>query len=218
MSPGTFVRLLCLLVLLVVAADVDARRAVRVDAGSWSPPFNIPSAACPHAVAGSTLVGYAGHVFSGRDEPAHLTNVYCQLTEPEQFTSASFAQFADPGEVVLADMVGNNPDDRITAVRYAMLDNEFPLSAVGFQWVFYLFPSGGMIAALFGFEDPAFVLDASSYISQGHHRPWDGARDGYDGEFFCFQDDRFLGTWDGSLEDASPCQTIGYRLFRGDFE
>lgn len=219
MGPKEWLRLLSTLLLVLAALDVSAqRRSVRVDAGSWTDPIAIPSPSCPGAEAGSTLVTIAGHVFSGRDDPAHLTNAYCQLTEPGSFSSDSFDQFADPGEIVLADMVGDNVDDRASAIRYAMLDDEFAFSATGFQWAFYQFPSGGMIAALYGFEDPGFVFDASSYIEDGHARHWDGAQHGYQGEYFCFQDERFLDSWDGTLQDPSACLLIGYRLFRGDFE
>src|SRR5690606_1740352 len=135
----------------------SARRAVRVDAGAWTDPIPLASPSCPGAGAGSTLVQFAGHVFSGHDDPAHLTNTYCQLTEPGQFSSGSLF---DPSESILAQMVGVNADDRVTAIRYSMLDDASAINSTGFQWAFYLFPSGGMIAALHGFPDPLFVFDS----------------------------------------------------------
>lgn len=208
-------RLLALLVLLAPSLDADARRGVRVDEGAWTDAIDIPSPDCPGAADGSTLVTWRAHVFSGRDDAAHLFDTYCQTTLPGQFDSNALF---DPSEAVLAQMVGENLDDRVTAIRYSFLDGVPFDDATGFQWAFYQFPFGGGIVALYGFDDPPIVLDDRSYILRDHTRYWDGARDGYEGEFFCFQDDRFLGDWDGTLEDVSPCQTIGFRLFRDDFE
>ena len=213
---ATSARLLAVLVLVLLSLDVHAqRRGVRVDAGAWSDPFDIPSASCPGATAGSTLVTWSGHVFSGRNHPDHLFDTYCQTTLPGEFSSDALF---DPSEAVLAQMVGQNADDRVTAIRFAFLDGVPFDDATGFQWAFYRFPSGGGIAALYGFDDPAFVFDASSFIERHHVRYWDGARDGYDGEFFCFEGSTFVGRWDGTLADDSPCLLIGYRLFRGSFE
>ena len=209
-------RLLAVLVLFLLSLDAFAqRRGVRVDAGAWTDPIDLPSASCPGATASSPLVTFSGHVFSGRNHPDHLFDAYCQTTLPGAFSSDALF---DPSEAVLAQMVGQNAGDRVTAIRYAYLDGIPFNDATGFQWAFYRFPSGGMIAALYGFDDPPLAFDHSSYIERNHVRPWDGGRDGYDGEFFCFEGERFVGSWDGTLDDAPACLLIGYRLFRGGFE
>jgi|SRR5690606_14421832 len=217
MDGNTFVRLACVGLLGLLAADAEARRSVRVDGTAWTSNINLGNADCVGASNLNTLVSFAGHVFAGREHPAHMANTYCQLTVPGFYTGDADNLFIDSSEQVLADMVDDNAGERASAIRYSFLDNVDFFSATGFQWVFYQFPSGGMIAGLYGFELP-YAFDHNSYIRRDDTRIWDGGRDGYDGEYFCFQDDRFLGTWDGTLDDPSPCLLIGYRLFRGDFE
>jgi hypothetical protein len=217
MGVSALARWLLLGVLAILACDATAqRRGVRVDTGAWFAPIDIPSASCPLATAGSTLVTWRGHVFSGRDVPAHLFDPYCQYTEPTQFSG--FGVFFDDSEDVLAQMVGSNFDDRVSAIRYAMLDGVPFNNATGFQWVFVLFPFDGAIVGLYGFDDPPIALDTRSYISRGGTKLWDGGRDGYEGEFFCFEGGTYRGRWNGANSPASPCLTIGFRLFKAGFE
>ena len=217
MYGSTFVRLACLLGLLAMAGDTEARRAIRVDGTAWGSNTNLGSPDCVGASNLNTLVSFAGHVFAGREHPAHMQTTYCQLTVPGSYTGDANNLFQDASELVLADMVDDNAGNRASAIRYSFLDGTNVFDASGFQWVFYLFPSGGTIAGLYGLELP-YAFDHNSYIRQGDARIWDGGRDDYAGEFFCFEDEQFLGTWDGTLDDPSPCLLIGYRLFRGDFE
>ena len=219
-----------LLTLLLLPASADAsRRAVRVDGfGNWSlgapPPadgadFVLPSPLCPGWQAGSTLVQWSGYVFSGRDHPDHLTDTYCQVPVPDSLTEASFFY---PDETALASLIGSNPGNRVTAVRYSYLDRDafdFDQPATGFQWVFYRFAAGDhetMIVGLYGLAD--VVLGHSSYLAFGSLRLWDAGSDGYDGQYFCFANGDYLGEWDGVLAAASPCVSSAQRVFRGAFE
>lgn len=216
MRMRSLLQWLLLLSTLVLSLDAAAqRRGIRVDSGSWFDPIPIPSASCPFATGG-TLVTWRGHVFSGRDDPAHTFNRYCQYTEPGQFSGP--AVFFDDSEEVLADMVTSNFDDRVSAIRYAMLDGVPFDTATGFQWVFVEFPFDGAIVGLYGFDDPPVTLGTSSYISRNGVKLWDAQRDGFAGEFFCFQGTTYLGRWNGLAAPASPCHLIGYRLFKSGLE
>lgn len=62
------------------------------------------------------------------------------------------------------------------------------------------------------------MLDNRSYITENGVRVWDAARDGFNGQYFCFEGVRYVGTWDGAIDSASPCVLIGFRVFRGNFE
>ncbi len=56
------------------------------------------------------------------------------------------------------------------------------------------------------------VLDATSYIQRegGGAQVWSGAGDNYDGEYFCFRNNAYIGTWDGQgLFPASACAAGG---------
>ena len=199
--------------LLPVSADAN-RRSVRVDGfGTWDV-YDDPNPACFGWSASSTLLLGPGLVFSGRDDPVHLTDTYCQIPTPGTLNEGNFF-YAD--ETALAAMLGDNPGDLITARRYSMLDAErFSGNATGFQWTYYYFVQGGTIVGLYGLEDTP--LDNRSYITQNGVRVWDAARDGFDGEYFCFEGVRFVGTWDGAIDSPSACVLIGFRVFRGNFE
>lgn len=218
MRTRSLLHWLLLLGALLVSFDALAqRRGIRVDSGSWFDPIPIPSASCPLLGPGNgTLVTWRGHVFSGRDNVAHTFNRYCQYTEPTQFSG--FAVFFDDSEDVLAQMVGSNFDDRVSAIRYAMLDGVPFDTATGFQWVFVQFPFEGAIVGLYGFDDPPVTLDTTSYISRNGVKLWDAQRDGYNGEFFCFQGSTYLGRWNGLAAPASPCHLIGFRVFKNGLE
>lgn len=201
---------------MLVAIDAEAsRRGVRVDGfgGDWTL-YDTPNAACSGWSAGSTLLFGPGYVFSGRNDPVHLTDNYCQVAEPAALTQANFF-YAD--EAALAAMFGTNPGGRVTAVRYAKLDaTRFSGDATGFQWTFYYFPQGGTIVGLYGLQDT--VLDDRTFISFNGTRLFDAARDGFTGQYFCFEGLVYVGTWDGQAGSPSRCQTIGYRLFKDSFE
>lgn len=214
----TVLLLLAGMLALCWVSDADAqRRVIRVDGfGAWDIYEEPDQAACPGWISGSTLLfGPEGYVFSGRDDPSHLTNTYCQVPTPGNLT-ASEVGAQEPN---LAAMVGDNPGDRVTAIRYSLLDGDqfdFENPPTGFQWMFFYFVQGGTIVGLYGLEST--TLDDRSYIAQNGVRYWDAARDGYEGEYFCFEGLHYVGTWDGQLPSGSPCVTIGFRVFRGDFE
>jgi hypothetical protein len=221
--------LLALLALALAAPAAAERRGVRVDGfGTWEigepPPvttpeaFTLPSPLCPGWQAGSTLVQWNGYVFSGRQIAAHLTDTYCQLPVPGSLTEASFFY---PDETGLASLIGTNPGDIVTAIRYSYLDAprfDFENPPSGFQWTFYRFAAGDAvttIVGLYGLED--VVLGHSSYVSFASVLLWDAAVDGFDGAYFCFDGNRYLGRWDGSVAQPSACLTAAKRVFRGGF-
>lgn len=213
---GTGSKLVLLLVLVVLASDALAgRRILRIDFGDWSDP------PCQQSgiVRDGLLVKWMGFVFSGLDDPAFLTDTYCQNTIPGSFTQASF--FDEPG---MAQLVGDNSDDAITGVRYSLLDRDRFVAQNdeqgGFQWAFYFFPDGTTIVALYGLVEFG-ALTAGSYISEPANacadgacvyrhgfedsaNVWQGDLDGFDGEYFCFAGNVYLGTWDGEASGTDP--------------
>jgi hypothetical protein len=204
-----------LLLLASVSDAIGQRRPIRVDgfgSGAWIV-HETPTPICFGWSDGSTLLLGPGYVFSGRDDPAHLTDTYCQKPAPGRLTQTEFF-YAD--ETALAAMIGPNVGDRITATRYALLDAQRNDDPTGFQWIFYYFTQGGTIVGLYGLEQT--VLDGSTYISYNGTRLFDAARDGFTGQYFCIEGLRWMGTWDGQADSVSPCQLIGYRVYRGDFE
>lgn len=211
---------LCLLFCLLSSTVAEAsRRAIRVDGfGNWDL-HDIPSPECPGTAAASTLVLWNGYVFSGRDTPAHLTDTYCQIPVPDSLTEASFFY---PDETGLASLIGDNGANLVTAIRYAFLDRDrFDVDqpATGFQWTFYRFEAGDTDTTIVGLYGLGSVtLGSSSYIAFGPTRLWDASIDGYDGQYFCFANDRYIGVWDGSLAQPSACVTHARRVFHGSFE
>lgn len=216
MRCGTMLRTFGLL-LLLCAGDAVAQRAIRVDGfGTWTTYDTAPQAACPGWSEGSTLLLGPGYIFSGRDNPIHLTDSYCQVPTPGTLTQASFFY---PDETALAQMIGANPNDRVTAKRYSLLDRprfDFDNPPNGFQWTFYYFPDGGTIVGLYGAG--TLFVDSTTYITKDGVRIFDAARDGFTGQYFCIDGLTYLGTWNGTLPSSSPCVTIGFRLFRARFE
>lgn len=203
--------------LLLLPSLVEAnRRGLRVDGfGTWDL-YDDPNPACSGWSNSSTVLVGPGLLFSGRDDASHLTDTYCQIPAPGTLNQANFFY---PDETALAQMIGPNPADRVTARRYSLLDRprfDFDNPATGFQWTYYYFPQGGTIVGLYGLQNT--VLDNRSYIIQSGVRVWDAARDGFNGEYFCFEGVRYVGTWDGTLPSTSRCVLIGFRVFSGSFE
>jgi hypothetical protein len=190
-----------------------ARRSIRVDTGSQWDNRVIGTPDCPGSTLGSTLLNRLGHTFSGRDQPIHLFNDYCQASVPGQWDENSFVFGGEDG---LTTLVGPNDDDAVSALRYSYLDDD-NLNAIGFQWVFYSFPRGLTIVGLYGFE--FFDLDASTYIRQGSSVVWSADVDGFDGEYFCFIGSEYRGTWNGELTDSgSACLLLFNSVFLDGFE
>lgn len=192
----------------LASAAIDshaARRAVRIDgfADTWTVQLAMGSADCPGTTAGATaadtLIQRLGFTFSGRENAAHTAFAYCQTANPGTLTQANYT-YGD--EADLATLFGSDPN-AISGIRYSFFDDDpFGGTPTGFQWAFYTFPNGVTVTALYGFETQA--LDATSYIN-GPASVWSGT-DGYDGEYFCFRPNQYIGTWNGLLSDtSSPC-------------
>ena len=190
-----------------------ARRGVRIDFGSeWQTSESIGSAGCPGTTGGSTLVTRDGFTFSGRDNNIHLTDAYCQRSTPDEWGASSFFGL-EPG---LAALVGPNDDNAVQAIRYSFLDADRFDGPTGFQWIFYEFPNGVTLVGLYGLVDA--VLDNTSYIDAGSSFLWRGS-DGYDGEYFCFHDGDFVGTWNGDpAVDPDACLAPLQEIFGDGFE
>ncbi len=206
MSSRIF-RYLLFVVLASAAIDASAaRRGTRIDgfADTWTVQLAMGTPDCPGTTAGATaadtLIQRLGFTFSGRENAVHTTLTYCQTANPGTLTQAGYTY---PDETELASLFGNDPN-AVTGIRYALLDDD-PFSGgtpTGFQWAFYTFPNGVTVATLYGFETQ--VLDATSYIN-GPVAVWSGAS-GYNGEYFCFRPNQYIGAWNGLLSDTtSPC-------------
>lgn len=189
-----------------IAFDAHAaRRSPRIDgfADTWTLQLAMGTPDCPGTTAGATaadtLIQRLGFTFSGRENAAHTAFTYCQTANPGTLTQANYT-YGD--ETALATLFGSDPN-AVTGIRYAFFDDDpFGGTPTGFQWAFYTFPNGVTVATLYGFETEA--LDATSYIS-GPAAVWSGT-DGYDGEYFCFRQNQYIGEWNGELTDTtSPC-------------
>lgn len=212
-----------LIALSCVVVDAHAlRRTTRIDGfgDSWRE-FAIGSAGCPGTTAGSTadatLVRQLGFTFSGRASTAFLVDDYCQVAQPGTLTQTNYTYADEQG---LAALFGDNPGDAITGIRYSMFDRErfdFETPPTGFQWAFYSFPAGVTFVALYGLESTA--LDDTSYVKLGANFVWKGS-DGYDGQYFCFGEGRYLGSWNGDLDDTgSPClRALSGIIFEDGFD
>ncbi len=217
---GAVSRLTLVLMLGALVSDAFAgRRSLRIDFGDW---IEEPCLELGFGRDG-LLVKWMGFVFSGLDDPAYLFDTYCQTTDPDFFSGASFDPIDEPG---MAQLVGSNSDGAITGVRFSFLDRDrFDAQSDnegGFQWAFYFFPDATTIVALNGLIEAQFaVLTAGSFISepanacadgdcvyrQGFEdsvNVWQGDVDGFDGEYFCFAGNQYLGTWDGAASGTDP--------------
>jgi hypothetical protein len=197
-----------LLVAALASAALDAhavRRSTRIDgfADTWTVQLAMGSSDCPGTTSGAaaadTLIQRLGFTFSGRENAAHTAFTYCQTANPGTLTQANYTY---PDEADLATLFGSDPN-AVSGIRYGFFDDDpFGGTPTGFQWAFYTFPNGVTFATLYGFETQ--TLDATSYIS-GPATVWSGA-DGYDGEYFCFRPNQYIGAWNGLLTDTtSPC-------------
>lgn len=214
---------LAILFALVTANAEAGRRGLRVDGfgDSWTTydgqntdPPGIGTANCPGTTSGSTaadtLILNVGFTFSGLESTAYLVDDYCQVANAGTLTSTNYFYSDETG---LATLFGDNSDNAITGIRYAFLDQDRFSSPTGFQWGFYTFPGNVTLVALYGLE--SVTLDNTSYISGG---VWSG-QNGYSGEYFCFKNGVFIGTWNGDLTDTSvPCLQAAGVVFINGFE
>ena len=201
MSASVGFRICLVLMLGLAATDAWAgKRGVRVDSSSNWNLGAIGTSDCPGTVANSILVTSMGYTFSGRASTPtedYKTNDYCEVAVAGTLNSSTYFHF---DETALATLFGDGVG--ITGIRYSFLDNDDPFSATGFQWAFYTFPSGATLVALYGLDGSVngIVPDATSYISSS---VWDGTGGNYDGQYFCFQNNGYIGTWDG-IDAAEP--------------
>jgi hypothetical protein len=207
------IQLILILVLALLAIDAwAAPRSVRVDSGSDWTQFSIGTAGCPGTTAGSTaantLVQRLGFTFSGRANTAYLVEDYCQVALAGTLTTTNYFQ---PDERDLARLFGNDPN-AIAGIRFSLLDQLNPSSATGFQWGFYTFPTGVTVVGLYGFE--SLALDNTSYISGA---VWNG-QTGYSGQYFCFQNGAYIGTWNALTDRNNACLHALGVLFINGFE
>lgn len=209
-----------LLVAALVGATFDAsavRRSIRIDGfGDWAE-FAIGSPGCPGTTAGpnagNTLVDRLTFTFSGRMNTAFLVDDYCQVPD-----ASAIDNFAYGDEEGLGTMLHLYPSGSVTGIRYSMLDQpRFDFTATGFQWTLYTFPTGVTVVGLYGLE--ATILDDASYIRKGTAYVWKGSQ-GYDGQYFCFRVNTYLGPWNGDLSDStSQClKALRGTIFSDGFE
>lgn len=206
---------LCLASMLL-AADVSAAgRAIRVDNDlNWTI-SNIGTAACAGTAVGSILIARFGHGFSGRGNTAtenYNTSDYCETALPGTLNQIDYSHSDEPGlRAVFGGGIG------ITAIRYDFLDDVLSGSPDGFQWGFYTFPSGATLVGLYGLNGVNGIFpDATSYIKNGPTYVWHGSN-GYNGEYYCFQNNAYVGSWDGnaSATNNACLQAVGVVFING---
>lgn len=193
-------------------------RSIRVDGfgGDWTE-FARGTAGCPGTTAGNAasntqVTALGGLTFSGRANTAFLFDTYCQVPSSAALTSTNYF-YSD--EAALAKMFGDGTG--MSGMRYSFLDRgrfDFDVPPTGFQWAFFNFPTGMTIVGLYGLQTT--VLDSTSYIGGA---VWNGTGTIYDGRYFCFRGNIFLGTWNGlSTDTGSPCLKAADRIFRNGFD
>ena len=195
------------LVLMLGLAAIDAwagKRSVRVDSSTNWNLGTIGTSGCPGTAANSILVTNMGFTFSGRASTPtenYKTNDYCEVAVAGTLNSSTYFH---SDETALSTLFGDGVG--ITGIRYSFLDNADPFSASGFQWAFYTFPSGATLVALYGLDGSVngIVPDSTSYITPS---VWDGTGGNYNGQYFCFQNNVYIGSWDGNdaAEPNSAC-------------
>jgi hypothetical protein len=185
------------------------RRSVRIDFGAWSDEFPLGSVDCPGSSPGSDTVIWNGFDFIGSTGNSYNVYEYCQAvaTYEESLGTDEYLNenlFFDD-ESGLAAKVGENQDEPfITARRYTFLDGElFEDETDGFQWAFYFFPNGITLVTIYG-EIPIDGAKFDPWIVKDGEAIWDSLESGYDGEYFCFEGNKFIGFWDGSNVGSNP--------------
>lgn len=215
MTHRTFSRLIAISLGMLLACDcLGARRTLRVDFGGEWDTRQIGTADCPGSTVGSALLIINGITFSGRNNGTHLVDDYCQISVDDAWGSGSFFEGDETG---LASLIGPNTNNAVHATRYSMLDDIRFDAPTGFQWGVYRFPNGVFIVGLYGMQSA--TLTSNSFIQQGATFLWRGDLNGYNGEYFCFRDSTFLGTWNGNpAEPNSACMAAFNTLFQNGFE
>ena len=197
-------RMCVFVVIIVFTTDAwAARSGIRVDGGAGWTPLVIGSTDCPGTTAGSaasdTLVRRFDHVFSGHENVEHVPQqgvAFCEIAFND-VTNLFDPRVDDPA-------YSNFGIPVVDITSYSFLDGPNVFNATSFQWEFIELQDGTTIVRLRGSE----VLDVTSYIESedGTEQVWSGAGNNYDGEYFCFRNNAYVGTWDGQgLFPASPC-------------
>jgi len=214
-----FVTAIIAIVMLVAALDAHAaRRSLRVAFGEdWGDALPLGPPDCPGAAGIVADVLRLGMQFSGDQGSTFVVDTYCQVAAP--FVEGETGEFSYLNEVVippdeagLAAKIGSNTNNAVTAIRYTFLDcDRFNCIDIegrepdGFQWAFYFFPGNITIVALYGLQgvplstNHHFIYDFSLGVDH-----WNGERDGFDGEYFCFDSNEFIGVWDGNPVSGGP--------------
>jgi hypothetical protein len=227
----SFSRVALGIVLLFSATGADAgRRSIRIDFGAWGVAQTIDlwtnESTCPWDSGVSGDPGNYLYAFVYRNsvvfqtaqfyEPDSFTEGYCQLSRPyqaglatdEYLNKAAFP----PEERDLAHMIGANTNNAVSAVRFSFLADTSS-GLIGRQWAFYFFPDNLMVVGLYGVPD-----DGSTYPAEGIYDQiasewvWRSTVDGFDGQYFCFQDGEYIG------DCVPPAPPPPEEIFMNSFE
>jgi len=200
--------------LLLACAASAEKRSIRVDnSANWTT-NSIGSGACTGTAAASTLINTLTYTFSGRANTGtenYGTNDYCEVALTGTLNRNDYFHDDETG---LRELFGKGVG--VTGIRYDFLDNSAIFSADGFQWAFYTFPSGVTLVTLYGLDGSInnIVPDATSYIKKGTTTVWSGSN-GYNGEYFCFQSNNYVGSWDGVSGNNACLNALGVVFYAG---
>lgn len=229
-SLGLITLILCT---LFTPQDAEAgRRSIRVDFGAWNDALPFDDHRCPGGFEQELDIAWRGHQFSATSNPDFKEDTYCQdpgwYSEGDPPETYLNQEIFGPDEAGLAAMIGSNDSSdrskRVYAARYTFLNrdrfSEDPLPE-GFQWGFYFFPGDITLVTIYG-EIPIGSMGFEPVIYNHHGTVWDSGEEGYDGEYFCFEKNVYIGTWDGELSEAgeeSRCELLlGELIFDAGFE
>lgn len=213
----------CLVALLAlgIVADAEAgRRSIRIDLGAWDSaieftPFSGSSEDCPGAgVFGEgdpnfPPINHRGYIIwnnlyfqtANFNTPA-LSSFYCQNSNPYNPGNPNPLYYLNeesfPAEERdLAHFIGPNLNNAVSAIRYSFLG--FSGGSYGRQWAFYFFPNDLTVVALYGVPDNGSTYPMESIIdltlpsADDEWLLWNSQRDGFNGEYFCFQGREYIG-------------------------
>jgi len=219
--------------LLAVSLAEAGRRSIRIDFGAWGPARPIDlwtnTSTCPWASGVSGNPGVYLYAFVYRDsvvfqtatfyEPDSFTEGYCQLSRPYQAglsTDEYLNEAAFPEEERdLAYMIGPNTNNAVSAVRFSFLgqDNQ---DLFGRQWAFYFFPNDLLVVGLYGVPNDGSTYPFESIFDQNTFAyVWESVRDGFDGQYFCFQGQEYIGD---CVPPAPPPPPPPVEVFMDGFE
>ena len=219
MRPKIIAMVLATVFLLLVVTDVAARRSLRIAFFAWSEGLSLGTTSCPGTLAAAQ--GFAaeiellGMVFSGSQSNIFLVDAYCQDAfayvdgaNDDEYLNAALFESEEPG---LANKIGANEDNAVTARRYTFLDCDrfecFDTNGReprGFQWAFYFFPGNITLVTLYGGGELSLGPDYFVYDTSEDIEWWNGDRDGYSDQYFCFNGNNYIGQWNGNTVSGGP--------------